>query len=333
MRILVYGAGAVGSFNAARLAEGGHEVTLLARGRRLLELREHGIVLENARSGERTTTQVSLTEALGPEDAYDLVLVALRRHQVRDILPALAANRRTPAVLFLGNNAAGGDEYVAALGAERVLLGQGNLGGVRVGHVVRYLWARILPLEFGELDGRRTPRSDAIAAAYRQAGLAARQVRNIDASLKTHAASLLPVVGALYWAKGDVRRVAHSRAALRLWVRATREAQRALRRGGVPIVPAANRALYEWVPELLIAFVMGRFLDTEFAVAGLADAAADGAPGEMKELVEEFRAILRQAGEPAPACERLYAFIDARWEETRREAATGAGPVRPRGAP
>jgi 2-dehydropantoate 2-reductase len=107
MRILVYGAGAVGSFNAARLAEGGHDVTLLARGRRLLELQEHGVVLENVRSGQRTVATVSLTEALGPEDAYDLVLVAMRRHQVSAALPALAANTHTPSVLFLGNNAAG----------------------------------------------------------------------------------------------------------------------------------------------------------------------------------------------------------------------------------
>jgi ketopantoate reductase len=231
-------------------------------------------------------------------------------------------------VLFLGNNAAGADEYVAALGHERVLLGQGNVGGVLVDHAVRYLWARVMPLEFGELDGRRTARSDSIAAAYRQAGLSARQVGNIDASLKTHVASLLPIVGALYWAKGDVRRVARSRAALRLWVSATREALQALRRVGVPIVPAADRLLYEWVPERLLVFGMGLFLDTEFAVAGLADADAEGAPGEMKELAEEFRAILRQAGLLAPACERLYAFVDARWEKARREGSEGAGVVR-----
>jgi ketopantoate reductase len=249
----------------------------------------------------------------------------MRRHQVSAVLPALAANTRTPNVLFLGYNAAGADEYVAALGPERVLLGQANLGGFRIGHVVRYLWARVLPLEFGELDGRRTPRCDAIVAAYRQAGLAAHTVRRIDASLKTHAASLLPVVGALYWARGNVRRVARSRAALRLWVRATREAQRALRRVDVPIVPAANRALYEWVPERLLAFAMGRFLDTELAVAGLADADADGGPGEMMELVEEFRAILRRAGMAAPACERLYAFVDARWAEDETATSAGSG--------
>jgi 2-dehydropantoate 2-reductase len=322
MRILVYGAGAVGSFNAARLKEGGHNVTLLARGRRIRELEEHGVVLENARSGARTTTAIPLVDRLEPDDAYELVLVAMRRHQALTVLPALAANGHTPTVLFMGNNAAGADDYVAALGRGRVLLGQGNVGGIRVGHVVRYIWTRFLPFEFGELDGRPTARTAAITAAFREAGLGARVSRDIDASLKTHTASLLPMVGALYWAKGDVRRLAHARPALRLWVRATREAQRALRRAGTPIAPWANRLIYEWVPERLLVYAMGRFLDTDLAETGLADASAEGAPAEMKELADEFRTILRRAGQPAPACERLYAFLDARWREAQAPPAS-----------
>ena len=316
MKILVYGAGAVGSFNAARLAAGGHEVALLARGQRLADLREHGVVLENARSRERTTTHVPLVEALATDDAYDLVIVAMRRHQVPAILPALAQHTHTPSVLFLGNNAAGAEDWIAALGCERVLLGQANVGGVRQGHLVRYVWSRRLPLQFSELDERRTPRTAAIEAAFRRAGLRARVTDHMDASLRTHAASVVPVVGALYWAHGDVRRLAHARQALRLWVRATREAQRALREVGIPTVPAASR-FFEWIPASLLVFVMGRFLDTEMGVVGLADATAEGAPGEFKELADELRAVLRRAGVPAPASERLYAYID-------REAATPA---------
>jgi len=315
VRILVYGAGVIGSFNAARLEAAGHEVALLARGPRLADLREHGVVLENARSGERTTTEVPLVDALAPDDAYDLVLVTLRRNQVPAILPALAANARTPIVLFLGNNAAGADEWVAALGRERVLLGQANLGGVREGHVVRYLWARWLPLEFSELDDRRTARTAAIEDAFRLAGISARTTKHQDASLKTHAASLVPIAGALYWAGGDVRRLAHARRALRLWVRATREGLRALERLGIPIVPPALRVV-EWIPESLLAFGMGRFLDTELAVVGLGGH-GNAAPDEMKELADEFRDLLRRAGLPSPACDRLYAHIDAAYAAWR----------------
>lgn len=44
MKILVFGAGPLGSLLAARLFQGGHEVVLLARGVRLEDLKKHGVV-------------------------------------------------------------------------------------------------------------------------------------------------------------------------------------------------------------------------------------------------------------------------------------------------
>lgn len=52
MRVLIIGAGVIGSFNAARLKQAGVDTVLLARGRRLDDLREHGVVLEHYRTGD-----------------------------------------------------------------------------------------------------------------------------------------------------------------------------------------------------------------------------------------------------------------------------------------
>ncbi len=60
MKILVYGTGPLGSLFAARLQTAGHDVSILARGQRLIDLREHGIVLEDALTGARTTTYVTV---------------------------------------------------------------------------------------------------------------------------------------------------------------------------------------------------------------------------------------------------------------------------------
>ena len=54
MRILVLGAGVIGSVYAGKLLEAGHEVVLLARGSRLADLQSHGLLLEDAESGNRT---------------------------------------------------------------------------------------------------------------------------------------------------------------------------------------------------------------------------------------------------------------------------------------
>ena len=48
MRILVYGAGNIGCLYAGLLKESGHQVSLLARGRRLVVLRALGIKLEDS---------------------------------------------------------------------------------------------------------------------------------------------------------------------------------------------------------------------------------------------------------------------------------------------
>jgi 2-dehydropantoate 2-reductase len=310
MGILVVGAGVIGSFNAARLKEAGQDVTLLARGRRLADLREHGVVLENFRTGRRTTTQVPLVERVGPEDDYDLALVIVRRNQIPSVLPMLALNRRIPSVLFLGNNAAGAKEMVHALGRERVLTGMVNAGGERDGHVVRYIWARWFPILFAELDDRPTPRTEAIARMFRRAGLPARVVKNVEAYQKTHAAGVPPLAGALYMAGGDIRRLAHMPQLLRLLVQGCREALRALRAEGTPLRPSATRLL-EWIPMPILLLALRLFFDTRLAVVG-GQGHGNAAPDEMKELADEFREILRRSGHPSPACDVLFAQVDAR---------------------
>ena len=139
MKILFYGAGVMGSLYAARLKESGQDISVLARGQRLEDIREHGIALEDIGTGKRSTTRVNVVEGLDLEDAYDLVVVMMPKIHLPEILPVLAANRHTPNVLFMLNNAAGPGEMIDALGWERVLMGFPGAGGTRQGHVVRYM--------------------------------------------------------------------------------------------------------------------------------------------------------------------------------------------------
>jgi 2-dehydropantoate 2-reductase len=311
MKTLVIGAGVIGSFNAARLRQAGHDVTLLARGHRLAELLEHGVVLEDFRTGRRTTTQVPLVDHLGPNDAYDLAIVAMRRNQIPSVLPMLAQNRLIPSVLFLGNNAAGPQDLVAALGRERVLMGLGNAGGAREGYVVRYLWKHWMALLFGELDGARTPRTQAIARLFRSAGFSVHIAKDMDAFLKTHAAGLPAFAGAASLAGGKVRQLARTPEAMRLYVQAFREALRALRVLGIPIRPYATR-LVELLPKPVVVFLFCLLLNSRVADMG-AQPHLDAAPDEWKELADEIRVILRKSGFSTPASDVLFAQVDARF--------------------
>lgn len=59
----------------------------LACGERLAQLRVHGIVLVDSLTGLEEVVCPRVVEALDPEDAYDLVLVVMRKNQALQILP------------------------------------------------------------------------------------------------------------------------------------------------------------------------------------------------------------------------------------------------------
>lgn len=309
MRVLIYGAGVLGSMLAVRLHAAGHDVNLLARGERLADLRKHGIVLENTQNQVRTTARVPLVDALAPDDDYDLVVVVMRKNQVADVLPVLAANERIPSILFIGNNAAGPDILVEAVGRDRVLAGFALAGGEREDHVVRYVISgNNIRLVMGELHGRVTPRLRQVMQVFTDGGLTVEASPNIDAWLKTHVALVSPIANAIYAAGGDLKRVARTRDILVLTVRAVREGLRVVRAAGLPVLPASI-ALLEWLPEPVLVFGLGRMAQTqqaEIAAAAHANAARD----EMSLLAAEFQALAATTTVPTPAIEALARYID-----------------------
>jgi 2-dehydropantoate 2-reductase len=314
MKILVYGAGPLGSLFAARLHEAGHDVFLLARGQRLADLREFGIVLVDTQTEKETVAHPCIVERLAPEDAYDLVLVIMRKNRVLEILPVLAANCHTPNVLFLMNNAAGPGELVEALGQERVLTGFPMAAGYRRGHVVYYMIGarpgKKAMIPIGEVDGRITPRLQQVGRILASMdGFDVDLRTDMDAWLKTHVAMLMPSLAPAMRAAGrDNVRMARTRDAIVLAIRAIREGYRVLRALGYPIVPGSAR-IFERLPEpVLVWGFQKRLVDPRIRVALLEH--SEAAQDEIKHLADEFIALKRQTSVPTPAIDYLYVYFD-----------------------
>ena len=312
-KILVYGTGPLGSLFAARLQEGGNDVSILARGQRLADLREHGIVLADFETKQRTVTRVNVVAELAPDDAYDLVLVIMRKNHALKTLSVLAANERTPNVLFLMNNAAGPGELVEALGRERVLIGFPNAAGYREGHVVHCLAGTeedpaLVP--FGEVDGHITARTQRVARILESApGFGAEIRTDMDAWLKYHVALLMPSLApALYAAGTDNYRLARTRDLVVLTIRAIREGFRVLRALGLPVTPSKYR-IFERLPEPILVFMLQRLLANEMMEVAMVKH-ANAARDEVKHLADEFLALARTTSIPTPTIDRLYPHLD-----------------------
>ncbi len=91
MKIAIVGAGAIGGYLGAKLALAGEDVTFIARNKNLAAIRANGfrLILEDgSEQHARTARAVQQMTGAGPQDA---VLLTVKAHQVRDLLPELRA--------------------------------------------------------------------------------------------------------------------------------------------------------------------------------------------------------------------------------------------------
>ena len=203
MRILILGAGVIGSVYAGQLLQAGHDVALVARGKRLRDLRAHRLVERNAESSEHLELAIEVLDAPARDARYDLVVVAVRCEQLSGTLPILAAKTHVRDVLFFGNTAGHARGLIEGLG-DRALFGFDRRPAASC--TVRRL-----------------------QAVFTDAGFPTRLTADIDGWLLGHAAFVVPIAFALYRADTDAARLARDTVTLRLMVRAAAQAFRALR--------------------------------------------------------------------------------------------------------
>jgi 2-dehydropantoate 2-reductase len=309
MRILVCGAGVIGSLYAARLRQAGHDVTVLARASRRADIQRHGVIVEDAVTGARLVARVSVIVQLLAEDSYDLVLVTVRRDQLPEILPVLALNRNTPSMLFLLNNPSGSSALTAALGSQRVMLGFPGAGGALQGCVVYYTMISQQPTTIGEVDGQVTPRLQRLLQTLRACEFRVRIDNDMDAWLTSHAFFVTSVSGAIYLAGGDCGRLSRSPSLLKLMVDGVRQGFSVVRALGRPVHPLGLKVLFTCLPPPVTVYYWRRYFSSQTAEFVFARHARHAA-GEMQMLAADCRSLVAKAGGPAPALVRLYSAID-----------------------
>jgi 2-dehydropantoate 2-reductase len=122
VRVAVFGAGAIGAFYGARLAGGGAEVSLIARGERLAALRERGLtIVEPERTTEHRLPATDDPAEIGP---VDLVLFCVKSYDTDAAAPRLQPLLGDgTAVLSLQNGVDNEERIAAVIGWHHVLGG------------------------------------------------------------------------------------------------------------------------------------------------------------------------------------------------------------------
>jgi len=303
VRVLVLGAGVVGSTYAAHLARWGLDVTLLARGRRLQELTELGLQVEDAFTHRRVSAPVHLVSEVSPQEEYDLVLVVVRFTQVLEALEAVAPLAETTPILLLQNNPVGAEVPAGRLGERRFLMGFPATGGELVRGVVRSLPLWLGATTIGEPDGADTQRLHLAAGILRRAGLKVEVQRRIVPWLQTHAAMIAALAACAYRNGGHVRQMARSTDEVQLYLQAVREAYTILAANGIPITPPAESQIFAQPLWLQVALV--RLMAFIPWVSLLIDSHLAAAPEEMKALYDHLMLLARRTNVEAPVLTSL----------------------------
>jgi 2-dehydropantoate 2-reductase len=303
-RVLIIGAGVNGSAVASGLFNGGVDVTVLARGRRLKELQAEGIVIENPFNHRRTVTRVPVIDHLAPDDIYDFVLVVVRKNQALDLLPLLAQNH-SPNIVFMGNNLVGPEQFISVLGRERVMMGAVYAAGKREGSLIRAMIIKSAGSPFGEIDGSITHRLKRLATILNQGGFKVKLANNIVDTQMTHGVGVAIIAMLVLKHGGKIRQLARSTEDLKLFVAARREGQDLIRHLGHQVIPRSEQLLVKF-PSIVQVLAMRLLLNSKFGEVGL-EYHVSQAPDEMQQMAMELRQLVDQAGIPLPAIRKVLA--------------------------
>jgi 2-dehydropantoate 2-reductase len=183
MRIAVIGAGGIGGYFGARLAQAGNDVTFVARGAHLAAIRARGLTVESAR-GNVTITTAAATDDPASLAPCDVVMFCVKLWDVdataQQIAPLVA---RGGVVIPFQNGLESPGVLTGVLGAERVLGGVAYIGAtIKAPGVVAHT-GTMARLRVGAFPGGPAELAAAFVAACTQADIEAEQSTDIERAL------------------------------------------------------------------------------------------------------------------------------------------------------
>jgi len=183
MRIAVMGAGGVGGYFGAKLAQGGHEVAFVARGRHLAAMRERGLTVRSA-NGDMRLARPAVTDDPTSLGTADVVLFAVKLWDTESATEAVRPLVASGGIIVPFQNGVESIERIGAVvGAERVIGGVAYIAATIAEPGVIAHTGTMARLRFGPVLPVQRRAVEALLAACQTAGIAAEIAPDIRAAL------------------------------------------------------------------------------------------------------------------------------------------------------
>lgn len=185
MNIVIYGIGGVGGYFGARLAQAGHDVTFIARGKHLEAIKQKGLQLKSIK-GDYLVYPASATSTISEVKSIDLILVCVKTWQLADVAEKIkpVLNENTMVISLL-NGVENTDVLSAVIDKKHVLAGLCKVvSKIEDFGVINHL-SYEPTIVFGELDNTKSDRALLLEKAFMNTGIKTKLATDIQKEIWT----------------------------------------------------------------------------------------------------------------------------------------------------
>jgi ketopantoate reductase len=265
----------------------------LAHGARTDVVAREGLRARDVVTHAATHSRAAVVDIVDGQ-AFDLVLVALRRDDLDGVEDRLAGLSGQPAFLFFGNNPRGRAGLPAGLPGS-VHLGFPGVGGTIKDNVAEYVRITQQPTAIEESP---EPKLNEVQGALEGQGFRVQRVADMSGWLVYHAVFVATIASALYCCQTDPRRLARDTELLKLMCRAITDGFHALRSRGVGGRPRNLAVLHHRALRPLAVRYWARTMRSPMGELAFAAHARHAKP-EMRALADDVLTELGQDHQPA----------------------------------
>lgn len=289
-RLLIFGAGVIGSVYALRFAEAGLDVSILARGKRLEALNRDGLRYND--NGTIKVASIKVIDHLEDNDIYDFIFVPVRYDQAESALTAIKNNKSKTIVTM--TNTLGYDRWLEIVG-DRLLPGFPGAGGDIKDSVLyaQFGSEKHQGTIFGEINGQVSERVKELAQILEIAGLHYIIQEDMKSFHISHVATAI-VIKHFYTNEGmmDIE-TAKSESTLRKVAIELKRNICLVEKSGTPVIPPETKAMGDMSEEDII-FMYRQMLSNDFTIDVLLGNHAISAKTEIMLLDELFHKMMQR---------------------------------------
>lgn len=244
-KVLIFGAGVIGSYLSHVLCDAGNEVTILARKERVESLNRNGLVIHHHLQGRVTKDRVEAVTSVEGR-AFDAVFVVMPYHKLKMALPEIV-ELQAKLLVLVGNNVtpAEMERHIKknAPGIKKILFGFQATAGKK--EKDQYICKRLGGgMNIGQLHGETAPKLKKwVQRMFDGTDYQLKWQSDMESYLFCHLAVILPIGYLSYICDGNLRKSTGEQR--KMMFEASHEAYEVLKKKGVTICPANDDKFFE----------------------------------------------------------------------------------------